>query len=144
MLSAILAQISYDQVPALVQWLIGGSVTVFLLNQILTFYKEHIRETPAPANTYATRADMDAELGRERGARKKMHEEMTEIQKSITALQIETKNQTADIDTISLAVGTMRSEIRTDVNGVQSRISDVLSAVSELKGQVKQALKEIQ
>jgi peptidoglycan hydrolase CwlO-like protein len=100
-----LAQLSADMLPSgFVSWILCASGAVFLVNQVLTFYKDHFRETPAPAHTYATKADMDAELGRERGARKKMYEEMGGVQKSITALQKETTHQSADIQAIKQKV----------------------------------------
>lgn len=52
-----LAQVDLSSVPSLVVVIIGGSGVLFLLNQALTFWKEHMREKPAPADTYATKAE---------------------------------------------------------------------------------------
>lgn len=70
-----LAQISPDQVHPLVQFIVGGSAAVFLLNQAITFWKDHMREKPIPGETYATIAlvkDLDrmahGRMNRERDA----------------------------------------------------------------------------
>lgn len=59
-----LAQISADAVSPLVQWIIGASGAMFLLNQALGFYKSHLREQPAPRDTYATKDELRQAHGR--------------------------------------------------------------------------------
>ena len=53
----LLAQIPTEALGPVVPWLAGASICVFLANQALTFFKDHIREKPTPADTYATRAE---------------------------------------------------------------------------------------
>jgi phytoene dehydrogenase-like protein len=54
----LLVQISFEAIPSFVMFAIGGSAALFLINQALTFYKEHMREKPVPAATYATKTEL--------------------------------------------------------------------------------------
>lgn len=56
-MSPLLAQLSADLLGPLVTWLIGLSTAIFLANQIVSFWKDHLREKPAPADTYATKSE---------------------------------------------------------------------------------------
>jgi peptidoglycan hydrolase CwlO-like protein len=122
-----LAQLVLESTPALITFLVGGSAALFLVNQALTFYKDHIKETPTPAGTYATLEKLDVELGRERGARKQMHQEMTEIQKSITALQTETDSQSNDI-------GSIKDDIKNFNDRIDAIPQRVITLLRETKG----------
>lgn len=53
----LLAQLTPDMLGPVVPWLLGASGVMLLLNQALSFFKDHIREKPTPADTYATRAE---------------------------------------------------------------------------------------
>lgn len=59
-----LAQLTTEALPSFVTFVIGGSASVFLLNQVLTFYKSHMKEQPTPANTYATKDELRQAHGR--------------------------------------------------------------------------------
>lgn len=122
-----LAQITFDQVPLVIAWVIGASGTMFLVNQALTFYKEHIREKPTPADTYATKVQLDTELGRERGSRKKMHEE-------IAALQGDVKSHHTAIESLSQDVAAFNEQIG-DVN---KRIDEIPMRTIRLLNETKQ------
>lgn len=138
---SLLAQLDLSQIPALVTVVVGGSALLFLVNQAMTFYKEHIRERPTPADTYATKEEharlaekMDVELGRERGARKKIHEEIAALQGDLKVIQAETSAHTQSFTNLFSQSETLRAEVKDDVQGLHERISQVLEKVGELRG----------
>ena len=119
----LLAQLAADTVAPLVQWIIGGSAALFMLNQAITFWKDHLREQPAPADTYATKREHDA-LAVEVEAR---FRELAEDRRR-NVMQLHTK-----IDGLQLLV-------KDDVSSLHDRVTDLLAAFSELKGAVNRSL----
>ena len=85
----MLAQLSLESVPSLIQFIIGGSATVFLVNQMLTFWKEHMKEQPTPSNTYATKVELtkvESELKASLGKiEKELTDSLTELGKDLKA-----------------------------------------------------------
>lgn len=141
-----LAQIPEAAAASLVTWMVGFSAAVFFINQVLTFYKVHIKEQPSPANTYATKAE-HAELSRKVGAfaTKQEHDELrvrvdgmsTDIRESFERLDKKRSVSIAGLHTkVEQATAEIRREIKSDMGGVHDRLSTVLSAVSELKGTI--------
>ncbi len=124
----ILAQLTERTADALVVWMVGGSAAIFAINQVLTFYKAHIKEQPTPSDTYATKAEHALLAGRvdrmsgeiAQGFERLDHKRSA----SIAGLHQKLETSTTDI----------RREIKTDLGHVHDRINTVLQRVSELKG----------
>lgn len=126
----ILAQLSEQTADALVVWMVGGSAAIFAINQVLTFYKAHIKEQPTPADTYATKAE-HAEL------RTRVDRMSGEIAQAFDRLDHKRSVSIAGLHTkVDQATAEIRREIKSDMGGVHDRLSTVLSAVSELKGSI--------
>lgn len=127
----ILAQLSERTADALVVWMVGGSAAIFAINQVLTFYKAHIKEQPTPSDTYATKAEHAALAGRVDRMSSEIAQAFERLDHkrsvSIAGLHTKVENSTAEI----------RREIKADIGGVHERINTVLSAVSEVKGAIK-------
>ena len=127
-----LAQIGADAVGPLVQWIIGGSGAMFLLNQALTFYKEHIREQPTPSNTYATKEEMKYAHGR-------ITRERAEINAALAKFETEQLRREEEIDKIITAV---RTELKAENGGLHSRFTERLGLVREMKGRMESVLEK--
>lgn len=130
----LLAQVSNDQINPLVQFVVGGSAAVFLLNQAITFWKEHMREQPTPSTTYATKeelrqahgrmnrekADHDAEL-------ELMREEIAAIRGNVTSNHQAGEDRAAKIhDRINLLLS--------DNADIPLRVIELLKATKALNG----------
>lgn len=131
MLPHFIAQLPTDSVPSLSAWILGASGAVFLINQALTFYKEHMRVKPEPADTYATKAEHTELKGRVDNADAKIETNFRELDRkrsvSIAGLH----------DDLAAKTEALRSEMKSDNERLHDRITDVLAKVSELKGQVQ-------
>lgn len=110
-----LAQLSLESVPVLIQFIVGGSATVFLINQVLTFYKDHMREQPTPANTYATKNelsrvetemkqsigslsdDLKAEASAQAGKRKAIYHQVEQLGRDMAAMKADNTTQTRQL-----------------------------------------------
>lgn len=68
------------------------------VNSIAGFWKEHVREKPTPSTTYATKVELDTELGRERSSRKKVHEEIAGLQGEAKTLATRADSTERDLD----------------------------------------------
>lgn len=88
----LLAQLSTENIPSLITVLVGGSAAIFLINQVLTFYKTHMKEQPTPANTYATKEEMKHTHGR-------IGREREEVNLALAALREEQKAMRLVLDT---------------------------------------------
>ena len=97
---------------------------MFLLNQVLTFWKEHMREQPTPADTYATKEEHDALIAEVDARFDKLNEDR---RRNVTELHSK--------------IDDMRREVKTDVHGVHDRITALLASFSEVKGAVTSHLK---
>lgn len=128
-----LAQIGADAVGPLVQWIIGGSAVMFLLNQVLTFYKQHIREQPTPSNTYATKEEMKFAHGR-------ISRERAEINAALAKFETEQEKQREQLD---LVITELRKELKEENGGLHERLTDIIQGMGELKGRIDQALKNL-
>lgn len=89
------------------------------------------RANPALHLTYATKQEhsdlatrFDDELGRERGARKKMHEEIAALQAISAALKAEARARAAALDELKQD----QREIRARIDDLPRRTADVLRA----------------
>lgn len=133
MMLPTLAQLSADMVPATVAWILGASGTMFLLNQALSFYKEHIREQPTPADTYATKKELHETHGR-------ISRERKEIDAAIARVEAQQKELGAQIDSDLQAIrdqvagNNEASEQR--VERINRRLDDLNTSVSGLPAQV--------
>lgn len=103
-------------------------------NAIASFWRQNIRETPSPSATYATKEEhrdlrtrLDEELGRERGSRKRMHEE-------IAALQADTKSLRSESEAQTNQLGDLKAQLQ-DTN---RRIDEVPRRTLELLNTTKQ------
>ena len=110
-----LAQLSLESMPSLVTFIVGGSAALFLVNQALTFYKEHIRERPTPADTYATKTelgrvetqlresigeladDLKEEVGAQAGKRKRIYESIEKLGQDMAAMKSDNTAQTRQL-----------------------------------------------
>lgn len=126
-----LAQLTADMLGPIVPWVAGASLTVFLLNQALSFFKEHIREQPTPSDTYASKSD-HAELKR------RVDEISAEIRGGFEKLDHKRSVSIAGLhDDLKDAVKDLRTEMKEDITGVHSRLSDIVAAIGELKGRIQ-------
>lgn len=85
------------------------------------------KAVPALHLTYATKSEhsalatrMDEELGRERGARKKIHEDIAALQALTAALQVELRGHTAVL-----------AELKQDQREIRTRIDDLPRRTAE-------------
>jgi hypothetical protein len=78
-------------VHPLVQWLIGLSTAIFMANQILSFYRDHIREKPTASDTYATKKEMAEAHGR-------MSRERKDIDSALDLLRAEDRSLRAKLE----------------------------------------------
>jgi hypothetical protein len=120
----LFAQLPSELSSPLVSWLLGGSAALFLLNQALTFWKDHMREQPAARDTYATKEDHEALIAEVDARFEKLNEDR---RRNVTELH-------GKIDD-------MRREVKSDVHGVHDRITALLASFSEVKGAVTNHLK---
>jgi hypothetical protein len=111
----LLAQLTKDNSPSFLVFVGGASVSLFLINQALTFYKSHMKEQPAPAATYATKqelsrveADMKESIGRladamtrevssQAGKRKAIYEDLEQLGKDMAGLKADNTTQTRQL-----------------------------------------------
>lgn len=122
----LLAQLKLDSIPSFVMFIVGGSATIFLINQVLTFYKEHMKEQPTPSNTYATKVELSKvetelksslgeieteltgrliELGKDlkieasaqAGKRKQMYQEIEQVGRDMATVKADQINQTRQL-----------------------------------------------
>ena len=129
--SQAVAQVSLETLGPIVPWLAGASVAIFLVNQALTFFKVHIREQPTPADTYASKSD-HAELKR------RVDEISAEIRGGFEKLDHKRSVSIAGLhDDLKDAVKELRTEMKEDITGVHSRLSDIVAAIGELKGRIQ-------
>lgn len=94
----LLAQLSLDSIPSLMTVLIGGSAALFLINQALTFYKEHMKEQPSPANTYATKEEMKHAHGRIGRERDEINREITRLGEEQKAIRMVLDTEIKDLN----------------------------------------------
>ncbi|MBC8009961.1 MAG: hypothetical protein H7067_07680 [Burkholderiales bacterium] len=132
-----LAQISADQLGPLVPWLVGASAMLFLANQALTFWKEHMREKPIPGETYATLTQIKEVHGRIKRERDEINIALAKIEAAQAASAIRLD---AELNAIreQLAANNEAGEER--AAKLHDRINVMLESTSELRGEVRHAL----
>lgn len=104
MMPLFLAQLPDPQSAQSIGWIALAIVCLVAgINQVLRL-TDRFKEHPPTHLTYATKAEhrelgekLDAELGRERGSRKKMHEEIAQLQTSVATVRAENANQSKDL-----------------------------------------------
>jgi septal ring factor EnvC (AmiA/AmiB activator) len=114
-------------------WLLGSIAALCVIaNQVAAFF-DRFREKPAASATYATKEEhrefqtqMDAELGRERGSRKKMHEEIGQLQGDMKSIRKETEQQ-------SIQLG----DLKTQINDTAKRIDSIPARTIEMLATTK-------
>lgn len=94
----LLAQLSLETIPSLVVFVVGGSATIFLINQVLTFYKQHMKEQPTPANTYATKEEMKFAHGRISREREEINREIARLGEEQKALRLVLDSEIKDLN----------------------------------------------
>jgi hypothetical protein len=122
MLPLLLAQLTKDNSSSFLIVVAGGSLSIFLINQVLTFYKAHMKEQPPPSQTYATKQelarvetdmkdsigkladDLKAEAGAQAGKRKKIYEEIEQLGKDMAALKADSTTQSRHLFSIEQKV----------------------------------------
>lgn len=116
----------------LVLTLAGLAVAV---NAIANFWRQNIREQPTPSATYATkaehselRAQLDVELGRERASRKRMHEEIAELQGDMKSMRGELNTQSKQVESMHDKL----EEINKRIDLVPVRLLEMLKTTKEL------------
>ncbi|MBC8010058.1 MAG: hypothetical protein H7067_08175 [Burkholderiales bacterium] len=132
-----LAQISADQLGPLVPWLVGASAMLFLANQALTFWKEHMREKPIPGETYATKDQMREVHGR-------IKRERDEINRDIAAAAA---TAAAVRERLDAALGEMSDKLDTNNEAgreregrINGRIDDLRDVVSDMPAKIVELL----
>ena len=131
----IFAQLSDPQAAQSVGWfLLCIAAVCVVANQILSFYNSYIREKPSPSATYATKEEhrefrerMDVELGRERGSRKRMHEEMAALQADTHSLKESTQATTLQL-----------SDLKRQIENTHARIDEIPQKTISLLNATKQ------
>ena len=130
-----LAQLPDPSSAASVGWIVLSFAAVCLaLNQIMSFWSKHVKERPTPSETYATkqqhdefRKQMDAELGRERGSRKMIHQEVAILQADTKSLRTETESQTRQL-----------ADLKKQINDTAARIDEIPARTIRLLNETKQ------
>ena len=97
-MSTLLAQLSLENIPPLITVLVGGSAAIFLINQVLTFYKQHMKEQPTPANTYATKEEMKFAHGRISREREELNRELARLSEEQKALRMVLDTEIKDLN----------------------------------------------
>ncbi len=116
----VLAQVTTDMLGPIVPWLVGASGAMFLLNQVLTFYKEHIREQPTPSNTYATK------------------DEHGELKDKVHAVEKTVEDNYRSLDgKRSVSVANLHDALKEQTQSLNRRIDDVPQRVITLLRDVK-------
>lgn len=124
------AQIPDVEAPAFLAWLACGALALFLLNQALTFWKEHMREKPIPGETYATKTEHGELKGRVAAVEDRTEQNFRELDRkrsvSIAGLHDDLRDKT----------DSLRTEMKADNERLNMRITEILSAVGEIKGRI--------
>lgn len=79
---------------------------------------------------------MDKELGRERGARKQMHEEIAMLQSGVEVVKIQNTQQADALTEIKVEQQLIKREIKSDNTSMHTRIGEILTALGEIKGRL--------
>jgi hypothetical protein len=108
--------------PQAIGWFaLVAAAALVILNQALTFWKEHVKEKPAPADTYATKVD---------------HSELRERVTSVEG-KIDSNYKTLD-QKRSVSVANLHEALTAQTAALNSRIDDVPGRVIELLSKTKQ------
>ena len=136
-MTPLLAQISADLASPLVQWLVGASAAAFLANQAISLWKDHFRESPIPADTYATLAQLKEAHGR-------IGRERTEINACLAKIEAAQTTATLRLDAELAALREQLATNNTDGEAraakLHDRINAMLESTSELRGEVRHLL----
>ncbi len=122
MLPLLIAQLTKDNSSSFLIVVAGGSLSIFLINQVLTFYKAHMKEQPAPSATYATKQElarvetdmkesigkladaMGREVSAQAGKRKAIYEDLEQLGKDMAALKADSNTQSRHLFSIEQKV----------------------------------------
>ena len=104
MIPSLLAQLPHPESAQSIGWLaLALAALIAGINQVLRL-TDRLKEKPPVHQTYATKVEhgqlqdrLDLELGRERGSRKKMHEEISALQAQVAAVRTDNQNQSRDL-----------------------------------------------
>jgi polyhydroxyalkanoate synthesis regulator phasin len=131
----------------MVAWLVGLSAAMFLANQVLTFYKVHIKEQPSPSTTYATKEEHTAlrnqvgafatkeehaQLRNQVGAfaTKSEHEK---LEQRVNGLSAEIKDGFRELDKKrSVSIAGLHDDLNTGLEKVHKRIDELPNRVISL------------
>lgn len=111
-------------------WVVGFAGVLVILKNTFDFYKAHIKEQPTASKTYATKVELS-------DFKQVVRSDQSAILNQIKDLQKERSVSVGRLhDKVDSANGAMRREMKEDVIGLHNRLTEVLAAVSELKGRV--------
>lgn len=121
---SLLAQLSADMLGPVVPWIAGASLTLFFVNQAITFWKEHMRESPAPADAYATKQEMKEAHGR-------MSRERDETRALIVAAEARMQTECKRISDEVAGYNENAEDRATRINGRIDDLSEKIAAAPE-------------
>lgn len=130
----LLAQISPDLAAPTVQWLVGASAVAFLANQGLSLWKDHFRENPIPADTYATLHQLKEAHGRIGRERAEINVAIAKIEAAQAAAAIRLDAELTALRE-QLASNNQAGDERAEK--LHNRINTILEAVSEMRGELR-------
>jgi len=128
------AQISQqDEGPFLIV-VIGLSALLFIANQALTFYKEHVREKPVPAETYATKgehADLEQKV-EECATKVELEDVKKRVEKTSTAVELERMEEN-----LKGEIGRVERTLTADLTKQASSRKDMHKEIGDLQADVQ-------
>lgn len=117
----------FAQLPSLAPgsiegWLLSATCVLVMLERGFAFYKNHLRESPPPAQTYMTKTDCDR-LHTIRGS------DLQQIKLDVEELR---KDRTNRVDMWSTQVDRLRTEMSENLKRVHARIDDLPDKIISL------------
>ncbi len=131
----MLAQLPDPKSAESIGWVLIVIVAIIAgINQAMRLFRS-FKESPPPHQTYATKEQhrelelkLDAELGRERSARKRIHEEIAALQANVAAIKVATDSQATDTAELKERV----AEINSRIDTMPQRIVSLLRETQQL------------
>lgn len=132
----VLAQIPDASPEGIGAWLLMAACVLVLLNQGFSFFKNHIREEPRPAKTYAKHLD-HVELAR-KVEQKAEQKALEGIKTELAKLRVETFSSISKAHhKMEDLIKELRTEERADIKGLQNNMTNLLAGVSRMEGQIE-------
>lgn len=118
----------------IVPWIVAASAVMFLLNQGITFWKDHLREQPSPPDTYATKHALEEGL---RQAHGRMNRERDDAKAALGAAETRMREELGRLTAEVTGYNTKAEDRASRING---RIDDLSDKVTAAPGQVVEIL----